>query len=263
MKRCLTNWIYGEEEVEFVRPKGVLRRHLIRALLPRGARPAKPRPFDPAERAEGRDCYPPTAHTLIGLKRLDNLQSCVEQVLKDNVPGDLIETGVCRGGAAIFMRAALKAHGVTDRVVWCADSFEGLPEPDAARYPADAGDLHHLSRELTVPLERVKANFERYGLLDRQVRFLQGWFRETLPAAPVDRLAVIRMDGDMYESTMEAFEHLYPKLSPGGFVIVDDYGSNPPCAQAVSDYRERHGIKEEILPIDWAGVYWRRAGGVG
>lgn len=207
---------------------------------------------------EGR-VWPSAAHTMIGLKRLDNIQSCVESVLADGVPGDLIETGVWRGGATIFMRAVLKAYGVQDRNVWVADSFEGLPPPDAEKYPQDAGDRHHTARELAISLEQVKSNFERYGLLDGQVRFLKGWFRDTLPTAPIEKLAVARLDGDMYESTMDALVNLYPKLSVGGYLIVDDYGAVPACRQAVHDYREAHGISEELVDIDWTGVYWRRA----
>src|SRR5262249_42248392 len=133
-------------------------------------------------RVEGRD-WPPTAHTMIGLKRLDNLQFCVEDVLTRNVPGDLMETGVWRGGACIFLRALLRAHGVRDRRVWVADSFEGLPAPNAEKYPHDAQDLLHTVPYLAVSLEQVQANFERYGLLDEQVCFLKGWFRDTLPQA--------------------------------------------------------------------------------
>jgi len=197
---------------------------------------------------------------MIGLKRLDNIQSCIESVLADNVPGDLIETGVWRGGATIFMRGALKAFGATDRIVWVADSFEGCPAPDAERYPADKEDKLHTSAELAVPLETVKANFRRYGLLDGQVRFLRGWFRDTLPAAPVERLAVMRLDGDLYESTMDALTNLYPKLSPGGYVIIDDFGAMESCRKAVLDYRKKFGIEEKIVGIDWTGAYWRRSG---
>jgi O-methyltransferase len=90
----------------------------------------------------------------------------------------------------------------------------------------------HKARELAVSLEQVKANFDRYGLLDDQVRFLKGWFRDTLPVAPIERLAVLRLDGDMYESPMDTLVNLYPKLSEGGYVIVDDYGAIPACRQA-------------------------------
>ena len=122
---------------------------------------------------------------MIGMKRLDNLQHCVEDTLARQVPGDLIETGVWRGGASIFMRGILRAHGVSDRTVWVADSFQGLPPPNPDAYPADAGDPLHTFDYLAVSLEDVKSHFERYGLLDDQVRFLKGWFRDTLPAAPI------------------------------------------------------------------------------
>ena len=121
------------------------------------------------------------------------------------------------------MRALLKAYAVKDRLVWVADSFKGLPVPNPEKYPADTGDRLHEFKELAVPLDQVKSNFAKYGLLDNQVRFLKGWFRDTLPNAPVEQLAIIRLDGDMYESTMEALVHLYPKLSRGGYSIVDDY----------------------------------------
>jgi len=158
------------------------------------------------------------------------------------------------------MRGILKAYGISDRRVWVADSFAGLPPPDREKYPADSGDILHTIPQLAVSLDDVKANFARYGLLDEQVRFLKGWFKDTLPSAPIERLAVARLDGDMYESTMDALNALYPKLSPGGFLIVDDYGSVAACAQAVTDYRQRHGIDETIQKIDNDGVFWQRAG---
>lgn len=210
------------------------------------------------KREQGLD-WPPDAETMIGLKRLDNVQACIEGVLRDNVPGDLIEAGAWRGGCSIFMRAALAALGDTSRTVWVADSFEGLPKPDPQKYPRDTGDVHWTNNEfLAISLDTVKANFERYGFLDDRVRFLKGWFKDTLPTAPISRLAVIRLDGDMYESTIQALDALYPKLSPGGYLIVDDYGLAG-CKAAVDDYRATHEIKEEVRTIDWSGVYWRRS----
>ena len=213
--------------------------------------------FDAALRAEGRD-WPADAETMAGLRRLENVQHCVEDVLRHNVRGDLIETGVWRGGTTIFMRAILAAYGDTSRLVWVADSFEGLPKPDTERYPADQGwDLSGFS-QLAVSLEQVQENFARYGLLDDRVRFLKGWFKDTLPTAPIERLAVLRLDGDLYESTMDALAALYPKLSSGGYAIVDDYGAIPACRQAVHDYRDAHKIREPIVEVDWTGAYWQR-----
>lgn len=234
--------------------------------LPFGERPAtdrrtgRPVELDAARRLEGSD-RPPEAETMVGMLRLDNVQQCVVDVLRDRVPGDLVETGVWRGGVTILMRAVLRAYGDPDRVVWAADSFAGLPEPDPERYPADDGyDVSAAAgfAELAVSVDEVKANFARYGLLDERVRFLVGWFRETLPTAPIERIAVLRLDGDLYESTMDALNALYPKLSVGGYLIVDDYLSWRPCQQAVNDYRAEHGIAEPIQGIDWTGVYWRR-----
>lgn len=215
------------------------------------------RPVDRVERDEGLN-YTTDAETMVGTRRLDNLQSCVVDVLENGVPGDLIETGVWRGGASILMRAVLNAYGITDRTVWVADSFRGLPKPDPVRYPADAKDELWKASVLAVSLDEVKDNFAAYGLLDDQVRFLVGWFRDTLPTAPIDRLAVLRLDGDLYESTMDALTALYPRLSVGGYVIVDDYGAMESCRQAVDDFRSERGITDEIVQIDWTGVYWRR-----
>jgi len=255
VKKSLTCSLYEGNDGTFFRPPGGWRRALLRQLLPPDVCLVRRAADD--QRTEGRD-WPALALTMVGAKRLDNLHECVETVLRDGVPGDLIETGVWRGGSVILMRAILKAHGVTDRTVFVADSFAGLPKPDAERYPADAGDRHWMYGELAVSLDQVRANFDRYGLLDDQVRFLKGWFKDTLPTAPIERLAVARLDGDMYASTMDAIEALYPKLQPGGFLIVDDYGAVPACKQATDDYRARCGIREPIVPIDWTGVYWRK-----
>jgi O-methyltransferase len=236
-------------------PRPAVRRIVDRAAAVLGIEIIKR--MDGESRAVGMD-WPRLAHTMIGYRRLRNLQDCVERVLADGVPGDLIETGVWRGGSCILMRGVLAAHGDTERTVWVADSFAGLPPPDPARYPVDAGDTHHQQPLLAVSLAEVQENFRRYGLLDERVRFLRGWFRDTLPGAPIDRLAVLRLDGDMYESTMEALTVLYPKLSPSGFCVVDDYGVIEGCRAAVEDYRREHGIVEEIVRVDSAGVYWRR-----
>lgn len=214
--------------------------------------------FDSTLREYGWD-WPSMAHSMIGRKRMENLRLLAERVLFDGIPGDFIETGVWRGGACIYLRAILEAYGVKDRSVWAADSFEGLPPPDAEAYPADAGDTFHTYRELAVSIEMVKRNFARYGLLDDQVIFLKGWFRDTLPDSQTGPLAILRMDGDMYESTMDALNHLYDRVSAGGYVIVDDYRVVDGCRQAVDDFRARRDIRDEIVEIDGVGVFWQKS----
>lgn len=260
LKKCLSRYIFGEGYASAEPPIGNRKRLIYqiahKLLTQRGLELVRRAPFDPVARAEGRD-RPLAAETMIGLRRLENIQFCVTNVLRHGVPGDLIETGVWRGGATIFMRGILKAYGDTQRIVWVADSFQGLPKPNAEGYPADAGDRLWRWTELAVSVDEVKENFRRYDLLDDQVRFLIGWFRDTLPNAPIDRLAVLRLDGDMYESTMDALRALYPKLSVGGYLIIDDFNL-PACRAAVNDFRNECRITEDIERIDSCGVYWHR-----
>lgn len=205
------------------------------------------------------------AITMLPLARLDNLQHCVETVIKDGIPGDLIETGVWRGGATMFMQGILKAYEVRDRKVWVADSFEGLPVPDEKECPleakAHAGPvMSKLFNHLAVGIEDVQRNFEAYGLMDENVCFLKGWFKDTLPAAPIERLAVMRLDGDYYESTRDALHHLYHRLEPGGFVIIDDYGEDTwtYCRKAVEEFRTAQGITDPLIRVDSKCYFWRR-----
>lgn len=236
-----------------------LRRRLllktVNSVLPRLS---GPRAAGRGQREFGLD-WPAEAETMIGMKRLTSLQDCVETVVREDVPGDLIECGVWRGGACILMRAVLAAYGDDKRSVWLADSFQGVPRSDPENYKADKGIRAEFAAGiLGVSQEEVKANFERYGLLDDRVRFLPGWFKDTLHDAPIEKISVLRLDGDLYESTIQALDALYPRLSDGGFCIVDDYLAVKACQQAVTDYRDRHGITAPIVDIDGTGVLWRK-----
>ncbi len=267
LKRALTASLYDESawiyldvkapaRTGFSKPLRLVRDYwrywTLRSLRRQSIIAAEVRPYDAGVREEGRD-WPCFGYTMIGHRRLDNLQSCVADVLANDIPGDLLEAGAWRGGASIFMRAMLEVHGIADRKVWVADSFEGLPKPASESDGADFSEIPILA----VALEQVRANFARFGLLDEQVEFLAGWFADTLPTAPIDRLAVLRLDGDMYSSTMDTLTALYDKVSPGGYVIVDDYHSWQSCRRAVDDFLDQHSLQPEIKTIDWAGAYWR------
>ncbi|WHZ15932.1 MAG: Macrocin O-methyltransferase [Nitrospira sp.] len=213
--------------------------------------------YDATLREYGWD-WPSQAHTMVGTRRLNNLRLLIEDVIANDVPGDLIETGVWRGGACILMRAVLYAHGIENRRVWIADSFEGLPRPDVTRYPADEHDKFYTYQDLAVSMDEVKHNFEKYGLLDNQLVFLNGWFKDTLPTAPIDSLAILRLDGDMYESTILALRNLYERLSIGGYVIVDDYHVVQGCKMAIDEFIAKKGLTPEVKEIDGVGVYWQK-----
>jgi hypothetical protein len=199
----------------------------------------------------------PAVFTLIGTARLRNIKALMQRVLDDDIPGDIMECGVWRGGASIFMRAVLAARQVSDRIVWVVDSFDGLPEVPADGHPLDQKEWARFAGCISASEAQVRANFEVFDLLDDQVRFLAGWFEESLPTAEVQQLAVLRLDADLYSSTMTALTHLYPKLAPGGFVIIDDYFYES-CRQSVHDYLDSQGLTVELHPIDWTGVWWRK-----
>ncbi|MEM7057434.1 MAG: TylF/MycF/NovP-related O-methyltransferase [Pseudomonadota bacterium] len=236
------------------------------------------RPFDPAEFYSGGAAHPETIQaiadshrtgrhfdgrlkfatigaSMIGRARMDNLHMAVETVIRERVPGDIIECGVWRGGAMAFATGVLDAHDDT-RTVWLADSFQGLPVPN---HEADTIDLRTTRYPmLAIPEDRVRKLFGRLGLLDDRIEFLPGWFEDTLPDAPIDQISVLRLDADYYASTMTALDALYPKVSPGGFVIVDDYGVLEPARLATDEFRAAHSVAAPLVDIDGAGVYWRR-----
>ena len=227
-----------------------------------------------SKRLRGED-WPSLAHTMIGLKRLENIQMLVQQILADGIEGDVIEAGVWRGGAAIFMRGVLKAYDVRDRNVWVADSFNGFPPAEsvseqsyqsvALRTAVEALDHNPKAfanyREQLMngtSYDEVRNNFEKYNLFDEQVRFLPGWFRDTLPAAPIKKLALLRVDCDLYDSTMDVLQSLYPKLSPGGFTIIDDYYAFEECQKAVNDYVCSVNAEVTVQRTEDDLVFWRK-----
>ena len=265
LKKCLTDILHeSPAEVTPYAPgqgawhKRVILNTLINKLATKDMRIVSDKGFKLEDRENGLG-WPVNGETMIGMKRLNNVEYCLNEVMKNNVPGDFIETGVWRGGTCIFARALFKLNEAMDRNVWVADSFAGLPKPNEEEYPEDAGDDLWSLEQLRVTMDDVKANFERYDMLDENVKFLKGWFKDTLHKAPIEQIAVARLDGDMYESTMDALVPLYPKISKGGFIIIDDYGAIPACAKAVHDYRDKHGITDEIHQVDWSGVYWQKS----
>ncbi|WP_417469611.1 class I SAM-dependent methyltransferase [Maricaulis sp.] len=202
------------------------------------------------------------SHTMMGRKRLDSLHECLDIIRRNNVQGDLIECGVWRGGGCILMAGYLRTYGMAGRKIIVADSFEGLP---TSTYEQDLKLNLDKNRfpELAVSEEAVRDNFATYGLLSDEVVFLKGWFSETLQHAPTTRLALLRLDGDLYESTMDTLTALYDKVVDGGVIIVDDYGAIPACRLAVEDFFAARGeATPEVTVVDWTGVYWVKNAGV-
>jgi len=201
----------------------------------------------------------PLAHTMVGLSALKNLEVCAAELFRRGIPGDFLEAGVCQGGASIFMRALQVTHGEGARKTWLLDSFQGLPVP---REPVDLESGIDFSEgsmpQIACSLDAVRDHFLRYDLLDDQVEFVPGWFEDTLPGLSVGQLAMLRVDADLYSSTRDVLDHLYDRVAPGGFIIVDDYGAFPFCRRAVDDFRARRGLRAPLRPVDQTVVFWEK-----
>ena len=213
-------------------------------------------PYDPEARRLGH-LWPTEALTMVGSERLNLLERVCIDVIREKVPGDFVECGVWRGGCSILLRGVIAALKDERRRVWLFDSFEGLPKPEVVQ---DANDKLWEYSYFRVPREQVEENFRLFGLLDHRVKFVKGWFRNTLPGSEVSKISILRLDGDMYDSTMVSLVNLYPRIQPGGYIVIDDYGALEPCRRAVTDYRDENKIEEPITLIDWTGVYWQVAG---
>jgi O-methyltransferase len=201
----------------------------------------------------------PPALTMCGEKSVNQLKDALETIHKDNIPGDFIETGVWRGGLPIIMRAFLHAVGDKKRKVWVADSFKGLPMTSEDNKDKLAHEFLEPLNYLSASRKQVESAFDYFGLKDDQVGFLEGWFKDTLKTLPSSSLSLIRLDGDYYESTRDALNALYPKLSVGGYLIVDDFNLPLGCKRAVLEFREQNQIQEPMVKINRQAIYWRKS----
>merc|ERR1719419_1826416 len=212
-------------------------------------------PYSEEDRKKGLD-WPEIGYTMIGDIALKSIKLMIQTVIRKNIPGDFLEAGVWKGGASILAKAVLKSYGVDKiRKVWVCDSFKGLPKN---RTPHDNAKWERM-KALRVNKTTVQQNFRKFDLLDENVKFVEGYFVNSLPKIrdDVTELAVLRLDGDMYESTMDILFNLYEKVTIGGFVIIDDW-SIASCNKAIKEFREIHQITEELLPILKGSVryYW-------
>lgn len=187
----------------------------------------------------------------MGSVRLDHLDESIRTVLDGGVDGDLVDCGCGRGGAAIYMRGVLAARDVPGRQVWVADEFRSM-RTASPRSVTDGG-LGDVGAELN----QVRDGFDRFDLLDERVRFLQGRFDQTLPDAPIESIALLRIGADAGTEVTAILDELHPRLTPGGVVIIEN-ASDPAVRSAVDEFRARHGLGEVEDRIGWGGASWRK-----
>lgn len=207
-------------------------------------------------------------NSMSGYRRLANVYDLAHQVEKEGIEGAFVECGVWRGGCIGLMASVAKEYGTPRRSV-LFDSFEGLPEPtdkdgDEAKYYASGrnqGSMQPISR-CVGPLQAVEALFfEKLKISRDLVMFKKGWFQDTVPGSgpEIGPIAILRLDGDWYESTKVCLENLFDSIVPGGFIIIDDYRFWEGCRKAVHEFFAQRGINPELTEIDEVGVYFRKS----
>ncbi len=206
-------------------------------------------------------------YTMTNPTRCRILWDLSREVLSRNVPGGFVECGVWKGGSSAVMGLAIR-RARQARDLHLFDSFEGLPEPTAADGEAAKEYSGGRNSGALVSVNQCKAGLDEVkgfllGLLKldpARTHFHVGWFQETLPttAPAIGPIALLRLDGDWYESTRLCLEHLYPRLSPGGVVILDDYSAWSGCRKATDEYRAAHSIRAPLTPMDSIAVYWMK-----
>lgn len=202
------------------------------------------------------------ALTMIGTRRLNNLYMLIKTVLENDIKGDIIEAGCWRGGAMMFARSILNTYNQKNKKVYMCDSFSGIPPMPNSKYKQDK-EAYTFDILNYNPVENVYAMLKKLNLENGTI-IVKGYFNETLKNIPAKLFSIIRLDGDTYISTIQAITALYPKLSIGGYIIIDDYIGWASCKQAVTDYRKQHNIDEEIIVVyhekgeTKLGVYWKK-----
>lgn len=201
--------------------------------------------------------WTPNSLTMIGYKNLTNIENLFNLVVNNNIEGDFVETGVWKGGASMYM-AYLNKYYKLNRKIFACDSYEGLPK-DSQYKQDEVVNGNFEQYDYAISLEEVQNNFKKYNLLDDNVQFIKGFFETSLKTLHVDKIAILRLDGDMYTSTISVLEELYDKVSIGGFIIVDDYRWEiAGCGSAIDDFRNKRNITSPILSDGCYGycVYW-------
>lgn len=243
----LTGIAFGENEYSIVAENFVPYKDMeIHSLDSPGRRDA---------RASGLD-WPYLGKTMIGILRLRQTLNLLLTAFTNNIPGGFMETGVWRGGASIFIRAIFRAVRQYQRPVIVCDSFKGLPPINASSYH-DWVNFEYVFY-LRVSDDEVRQHFIEAGVYDPQIYFVKGFFNETMPVLSnmVHRLVFLRLDGDMYESTVDVLYRFYDKVSIGGYVYIDDW--KLPAEWATAHFFQVHNMTEQLITMDGNTVYWQK-----
>lgn len=187
-----------------------------------------------------------------GIEVLYGLWNNIRYVVRHRIPGDFVECGVWRGGMTMLAAMAFRYFGDTSRTLWLYDTFDGHPEPHGIDCQLEQGGVKRtwenwhskgLKWGYGGTLEDVRKNISQVDYPQDQFIFIEGMVEDTIPDTIPDRISILRLDTDFYYSTRHEFEYLYPRLSVGGVLIVDDYGSYEGSRKATDEYMEENNLK--------------------
>ncbi|HEY9850038.1 MAG TPA: TylF/MycF/NovP-related O-methyltransferase [Leptolyngbyaceae cyanobacterium] len=203
-----------------------------------------------------------SSYTMLRQSRLFSLYSLAKQICLEDIPGNFVECGTCRGGAAALLAFAIKRYSQRPRLVYAFDTFEGMPDPTAVdkRDGIPANDtglgVGTLKASISEGLEQICQALDVKDI----VVPVKGLFSETLPKykAEINKIALLHADGDWYESTMDIFNHLFEQVVDDGIIQIDDYGFWEGCRKAVHDFERNQNITFPLRGIDDTGVWFRK-----
>lgn len=197
--------------------------------------------------------------TMTGVERIASLIEAVDYVTEMQIPGDIVECGVWRGGSMMAIALTLLARGDRSRSLYLYDTFEGMSSPTAADKSQEGPAEEQLRRDKKgtgiwcyASLEDVRANLLSTGYPEEKIHLIKGKVEDTIPATLPSHLAMLRLDTDWYESTRHELTHLYPRLHPKGVLILDDYGHWEGARKAVDEYFGERKSKLFFHRIDYS-----------
>jgi O-methyltransferase len=201
-------------------------------------------------------------YSMTSRERLYSVFQATRYVVEAGVPGDIVECGVWRGGSSMMAALTLLGLGDTDRRFWLYDTFEGMPAPGAEDVDLQGENAYRewnrnqcgdINEWCYAPLDEVRSNLLGTGLGEQRFELVEGTVEETIPARAPEKIALLRLDTDWYESTYHELVHLCPRLSPGGVLILDDYGYWGGARKAVDRYMHEQGTTLLLNRIDSTG----------
>ena len=198
----------------------------------------------------------PNVYSMCGLADINQIKFLLENIINDHIDGCIVETGVWRGGMSMWMQSILKYHN-NKRDIWLFDTFGTFPSSSNSKDKY----IHSITSILFAnapTIADVKNNFRMHDLLDTNIKFVVGDFKDSIPHSQVQDIALLHCDSDYYDSTKIVLEIFYWKIVKGGYIVIDDYNNiHLGCKDAVDDFRRKYSIKIPIIDTHHGSVYWR------